>query len=245
MLNVSLDIPEKQDETTKRRLRNRLSQRNFRERKSMYIRELEKRSKLNTISDSERNRVLLREARDLRAQMLQLRSKVLKLSVSLNAIGLQIGNILDIDGPSQQSMRRTGTCSDFEADLANSVEDEQSSAEERFGHNMGSQGEDTNSTNVENTSIGTRIPEGSPKQVQVKITDVDLATSESSDVDIVTHQETAVSNEDVTMGFVSEEGRCSNQSFMEFFELLQHGDAQLQSIELAVPDDFCLKTLGS
>ncbi|KAF4436069.1 DNA damage response [Fusarium acutatum] len=139
--NASLDIPEKQDETTKRRLRNRLSQRNFRERKSMYIKELEKRSKLNAVSESERNRVLLREAGDLRAQMLQLRSKVLKLSVSLNAIGLQIGKILDIDAASGQPLRRTDTCSDFEddlevtwaLDLANS---EESSAEEICEQNI-------------------------------------------------------------------------------------------------------------
>ncbi|KAF5703340.1 phenylacetyl ligase [Fusarium mundagurra] len=225
--NVSLEIPDKQDETTKRRLRNRLSQRNFRERKSMYIKELEKRSKLNTISESERNRVLVREARDLRAQMLQLRSKVLKLSVSLNAIGLHIGEILDIEGPSGQPLRRMETCSDFKD--GNSVENEESSAEERFGHNVGSQGEDTNSTNEADARI-LEISGGSLEQAQAKSMNVDLTTAEpwvnqttrtdpdARDVEVASHQETVVSNEDSTMCLASEEGRCRHQDFMEFFK---------------------------
>ncbi|KAF4502465.1 phenylacetyl- ligase [Fusarium agapanthi] len=221
--NASLNTPERQeraalDETTNRRLRNRLSQRNFRERKSMYIKELEKRSKLNAVSESERNRVLLRESRDLRAEMLQLRSKVLKLSISLNAIALQIGKILDIDAPLEQPMPRTETCGDFEddsavtwaPDLSNSVEDDESSAEERFEHDVGSQGEDANSTSVANTWIEAQIPGGSPEQAEAKSIDVDLATSEpwvhhttrtesgARDVDVVSHQEAVISYEDIT-----------------------------------------------
>ena len=63
--------------------------------------------------------------------------------------------------------------------------------------------------------------------------------SESRDVDVISHQETVISNKDVTMGFFLEEGRCSNQGVMEFFELLQQGDAQTQLIEFAILDDLC------
>lgn len=140
-----------------RRLRNRLSQRNFRQRKSMYIKVLESRLELNTVSASERNRLLLREARDVRPEMLQLRSTSLKISVSLDAIGLQIVKILDIDGPPGQSLRRTETCSDFKDGLANSVEDDESSVEQRFQHNVGCQGIDTNSASVADISIAARI----------------------------------------------------------------------------------------
>ncbi|CVK98760.1 uncharacterized protein FMAN_08455 [Fusarium mangiferae] len=120
-----------------RRLQNRLSQRNFRERKSMYTIDLENQSNPNTVSESERNQLLLREARDLRPEMLQLRSMALKISVFLDAIGLQIVKILDIDGHPGQSLRRTEICSDFEDGLANSDEDDKSSVEQRFQHNMG------------------------------------------------------------------------------------------------------------
>lgn len=68
--------------------------------------------------------------------MLQLRSTALKISVSLDAIGLQIVKILDIDGPPGQSLRRTETCSDFEDGLVNSLQDDESSVEQRFQHKM-------------------------------------------------------------------------------------------------------------
>ncbi|KAF5536878.1 hypothetical protein FPHYL_12856 [Fusarium phyllophilum] len=179
--------------------------------------------------------------------MLQLRSKVLKLSVSLNVIGLQIGNILDIDAPSGQSLRHSEARSDFEDGLTKSVEDKESSAEERFEHNVGSQSEGTKSTNIANTSIEGRIlqiPGESPKQVQAKSTDVNLTTSELRDVDVVSHQDTFVSNEDVAMGLPFEDGRCGSQGILEFFELPQHGDTQVQSFGSAIPDELFLQTAG-
>lgn len=145
-----------------RRLQNRLSQRNFRERKSMYIIDLETRSNLNTVSESERNQLLLREARDLRPEMLQLRSMAFKISVSLDAIGLQIVKILDIDGPPVQLLRRTEICSDFEDGLANSVEDDESSVVGKFQQNMGCQ-VSTKSASIADTSIAARILGGSPR----------------------------------------------------------------------------------
>lgn len=64
----------------------------------MYIKELEERSRVNAQSESERNRALMREAGELRAEMLRLRSKVLKLATSLNGIGSEIGKVLNVEG---------------------------------------------------------------------------------------------------------------------------------------------------
>ncbi|CZR68171.1 uncharacterized protein PAC_18070 [Phialocephala subalpina] len=89
---------EELNETTKRRLRNRLSQRHFRERKSMYIKELEERTKTTAQSESERNQTLIREAAELRRAALKARSQILKISVALNCIGAEVGRILNVQG---------------------------------------------------------------------------------------------------------------------------------------------------
>ncbi|KAH7010553.1 hypothetical protein EDB80DRAFT_421981 [Ilyonectria destructans] len=109
------------NQATRRRLRNRLTQRNFRERKSMYIKELEERSKLNTESESDRNKALAREAAKLRKEMLKLRSKVLKLSVCLNAIGSEVGKILEVEGTEEseeEQADRWGSLMDTSAEPA-------------------------------------------------------------------------------------------------------------------------------
>ncbi|KPM40127.1 hypothetical protein AK830_g6421 [Neonectria ditissima] len=69
----------------------------------MYIKELEDRSKSNAQSESDRNRVLVQQTVELRREMLKLRSKVLKLSVSLNSIGSEVGKILDKEGPEKSA----------------------------------------------------------------------------------------------------------------------------------------------
>ena len=78
-------------------MRNRISQRNLRERKSVYTKELEERSRIAATSESDRNKHLVQEATELRAAMLKIRSQVHSLSMALNSIGTTIGSILDVE----------------------------------------------------------------------------------------------------------------------------------------------------
>ncbi|KAM5341979.1 hypothetical protein ACJ41O_015010 [Fusarium nematophilum] len=92
-------------------------------RRSMYIKELEERSKLNSQSESDRNRALVQEAAELRKEMLRLRSKVLKLSISLSGIGSEVGKILDKVAPDESGEERlrvdsSGSPSDTNASQA-------------------------------------------------------------------------------------------------------------------------------
>ncbi|KAH0847594.1 hypothetical protein FOPE_00745 [Fonsecaea pedrosoi] len=86
------------DEASKRRIRNRLSQRHFRERKSLYIKSLEKASKASTQTESARNKALSKELADLRTATLKMRAQILKLSCSLHAVGTEVGKILHVKG---------------------------------------------------------------------------------------------------------------------------------------------------
>ncbi|OAG44502.1 hypothetical protein AYO21_01498 [Fonsecaea monophora] len=80
------------------RIRNRLSQRHFRERKSLYIKSLEKASKASTQTESARNKALSKELADLRTATLKMRAQILKLSCSLHAVGTEVGKILHVKG---------------------------------------------------------------------------------------------------------------------------------------------------
>lgn len=71
------------------------------------MKELEERSKSSAQSESDRNRVLVQEAAHLRRELLKIRSKVLRLSVSLNAVGSEVGKILDKEGP-EESVKEGG-----------------------------------------------------------------------------------------------------------------------------------------
>ncbi|KAL4860511.1 hypothetical protein BDV12DRAFT_204972 [Aspergillus spectabilis] len=63
------DGREGQDSAAKRRLRNRLSQRQFRERRSMYIKELDELAHANKKSESDRNNLLMQETAMLQREM--------------------------------------------------------------------------------------------------------------------------------------------------------------------------------
>jgi hypothetical protein len=72
----------------------------------MHIKELEERSRLQTRSESERNKTLTLEAADLRKEMLRLRSEVLKISASLNHIRSEVGKILDVQRTDEINQER-------------------------------------------------------------------------------------------------------------------------------------------
>lgn len=74
-----------------------MSQRNLRERRSVYVKELEERSRISESSESDRNKRLIQEATELRAAMLKIRAQVHSLSLALNTIGNTIGSILDVE----------------------------------------------------------------------------------------------------------------------------------------------------
>ncbi len=79
-----------------RRQRNRISQRTFRERKLLYIKELESRSRASTQTESERNLALTQELAALREATISVRSQVLKISCALNAVGAELGEFFNL-----------------------------------------------------------------------------------------------------------------------------------------------------
>jgi hypothetical protein len=82
---------------TYRRIRNRLSQRAFRERQLIYIKELEERTKTTAQTESDRNMRLSKENDDLRDILLNCRKQMLGFSCALNKLAGDIGKFFDLE----------------------------------------------------------------------------------------------------------------------------------------------------